>query len=220
MQTKIKTLKSPADFTSELSLSELSTQMIVLKYLQDNLLDYQRNFVKSYFKTIDLILNELPNDQYENYLSEFLEYKKEFNLETASNKYKELCEYWLIDYKNKKLIPFGNKSLSEYKFQTNKEATKLTMYFQTHYVSYHRGFASQGHLSKNIQIVKFQFNLLTNEFIGFYQDTIYGETNIVGFWCESTQDSYMTQANLKLWKNYVKPKYQGNIILHDPYKNK
>lgn len=68
---EIQILKTPADFKEELSLTDLSTQMIVLKYLQDNLLDYQHKFVKSFMMTFQQLLDYIPEDQHDEYFSHY-----------------------------------------------------------------------------------------------------------------------------------------------------
>lgn len=207
----INVLTSPADFTEQLSLSELSTQMVVLNFLQTNLLDYQRNFVKSFIMTIPAILDILPDDEYSTYLKGYQESfwikdRPEFDIDLASKFYSNNCEYWIIDYKNKKLIPFGNKDIKKYKFTTNKQATELTMFYHVDYQSYHRGFASTGKLSIDTQTISFKFDIIKNQFIGFVNDFKSSGSTDVGFWSEDTQSSYDHKCGNLLWSEYSRMK--------------
>ena len=65
----LSTLRTSQDFNELLSMSELNTQMEVLTFLQDNLQDYQMNYLKSFFKDIDEVIAYIPQKDYEKYFS-------------------------------------------------------------------------------------------------------------------------------------------------------
>ena len=69
--TVIKTLKTSHDFTELLSLSELDIQMEVLGFLQENLFDYQMNYLKSFLKTFDEVIEYIPDKDYPIYFNRY-----------------------------------------------------------------------------------------------------------------------------------------------------
>ena len=121
----VNLLKSPSDFTELLSLSELSTQMKVLEFLQCNMLNYQRDYVKSFIKTKDEVLDFIPAEDVEKYFPDYITHRKPEDTYIVDTKYKMLIEIHrdLIDsfkfrYEDEKLIceySKTNRKKSEYK---------------------------------------------------------------------------------------------------------
>jgi hypothetical protein len=68
-KTVLGQLKTSQDFNELLSLSELDIQMEVLGFLQENLFDYQMNYLKSFLKTIDEAIEYIPEKDYTEYFN-------------------------------------------------------------------------------------------------------------------------------------------------------
>ena len=69
-KTVLGQLKTSQDFNELLSLSKLDIQMEVLGFLQENLFDYQMNYLKSFLKTIDEAIEYIPEKDYHIYFNE------------------------------------------------------------------------------------------------------------------------------------------------------
>lgn len=177
MKQQIPTLKSPADFKEKLSLIDLSTQMMIFKHFHDNLITYQRNFVKSFMLTFEEVLNYIPEEQQDHYFAPY-KYMEKHNQITEVRRIKmklnQKFNLFIVDTVNRKLYPMSrNIPFDRYKFSGCPNNELLYMTFNVNYNNYQRNISQSklGESSKWEESVKFTFNIINNTFVSVKYNT-------------------------------------------------
>jgi hypothetical protein len=115
----VNILESPSDFTEMLSLSELNTQMHVLEFLQNNMLEYQRDYVRSFIKTKSEVLDFIPVSDVDSYFPKYRTYKDN--------------QEFIVDTKNKELIEISKSFVDNFKFR-HKDGNLICEYSHTNLI--------------------------------------------------------------------------------------
>ena len=195
-ETLVKTLRTTQDFTELLSLSELSTQMEVLSFLQGNLFDYQMNYFKSHLLTFDELLAFIPDKDKKVYFKDHLDgdyvgdkwVPHEFDEKKVRQEFKKsyynsrdyIKEHlFLVNTKFKKFYHFNKKILPKFHF-FSKDGLLIPTYVRKRTVIRNEQFGLAYSYTQTRTIKAF-FDMKTNLLVQYSDSTEYTDKAEAGW---------------------------------------
>ena len=202
--TLVKTLRTTQDFTELLSLSELSTQMEVLSFLQNNLFDYQMNYFKSHLMTFEEMMTYIPEKDKGIYFkeSQYREYKGKGQYLPYSEKYvrEEMSgknyggsnyistHYFLVNTIKKVFYHFNKKFVPKFKFSYKKGLLICEYHFVGKKITFERYAKCEMHDSHHVITVKFQ--MVSNLLCDFCNDNYLTNSHDCGGWYDTKNEKF------------------------------
>lgn len=218
---ELKKLTTIKDFKELLVLSELNTQMEVLGFLQENLFEYQMNYLKSQLMLWDEILEYIPDNEkhlyfkerkyntgdYDRELQKFTKesWYSEYNFEYAIKEYTETSyfnkiskakkSYFVLDTINKIIYYFPKCFLEYFKFFYKKDELICKYFDSRQYISFDS--FTECHNHDNEHTIEIIFNLNKNLFKSFKEQDILKNKKRCGSWGDY---GYYSKDNSKKYK--------------------
>jgi hypothetical protein len=112
---KINPIKAPADFNDLLDLQDLKTQMSVLEHLQNNLKKYQLDFVKSFIKTSQEVIDCIPPENLGDY--EIFDY--DFSNVDSVKEFLKSGKNWVVNHRDKRMMEITEPEELKFKMNDN-----------------------------------------------------------------------------------------------------
>jgi len=205
-ETLVSTLKTSQDFTELLSLSELSTQLEVLSFLQSNLFEYQMNYLKNHLMTFDEMMAYIPENEKKIYFKEYTDYKLNKAYKKVYKRYSEeylreklkyrywkrskpayfdyvKTHYFLVNTVDKTFYHFNKALVPKFKFSSNKNILICTYTRSRKTISY--GKFCQASQWDEVRTIEVYFNMKTNLLVGLNDNTRCINPVNVGSWFEN-----------------------------------
>lgn len=199
----MKQIKIPADFTSLHDLGDLVNNYTVMSKLQNLLNNYQEAYFNSFLKRLDQIYEYIPEKDLKKYQFKIDNYyfeiddnavwfsnkkHKSVNIlnDLVIDKIKKICDYYIIDTKNKEVIGIHKDyelendytDMPKYVIDLETNILSVIINFQKNNIQYIGGCwinGRRGYLSGDYTTLpyiqegyyKYRFNTLTNTFIDY-----------------------------------------------------
>jgi hypothetical protein len=171
----LELLKTPADFNELLDLQSLSTQMLVLSHLNNNLIGYQREFLKSFIKTPKEIIDYIAEKDIIEYIENVIYDDWDFSVETDKqklSKFKKFKSKYIIDIENKNLFEISAANINKFKFSLDKNGVLLKCILTSQEESYSQTFGGGSSIYTAINDEEYVFDMKTNTFKSYKEKLI------------------------------------------------